>query len=374
VDIAEIRIRSLQTARNFAELGACNRTIAWVTGLSFAYIRQTLHDVNHPAPNGRPPYQRDFYFRRSHRIQAEVSSFAVRYRSLIAQGFLPPESLLTAYRHYLSFSQFPSFNLDEAFNLVSQLDGRWLTNVPTLQLLDCLRCQVTHLAEIGSQRPRSCPYCTNWLTGNKAVAVPDTRLARPRLHVQSDTTVLSEAFTSQIGSIAFKRQLQTLAADPRVIAALLSSFASARAASAPPLLPSVYLARGAPSSLRHWIQTLSTGALAIYSLLADHFSRLVLGGFSAERSLVSAYRHVRSLTAHVDVSFDRSFQVVGCLQGLWGIPQSHVDLVTCEDCGAAHLVQRLRTTPAHCPFCSLVQSSQVFESIKPDRPYDQITA
>jgi flagellar transcriptional activator FlhC len=136
VGVSAIRIRSLETARLCAELGACKRPISWVTGLAPFFILRTLYDDAHPAPTGRPPYQSDYYFRRSHRVQAEASSFAVRYRSLAANGFLPSDSLLAAYKHYLSLTQCPSFNFDEAFNLVSHLEGIWVAMSATLQLSD----------------------------------------------------------------------------------------------------------------------------------------------------------------------------------------------------------------------------------------------
>ena len=100
--ITHSRLRALETARHCASLGARQRTIAYITGLSAKYILRSVYTQEHPAPKGRPCYSDEFYFRAVTRVQAAASLLASRYRTLTGQDFLPPDALIAAFRHVRS--------------------------------------------------------------------------------------------------------------------------------------------------------------------------------------------------------------------------------------------------------------------------------
>ena len=342
---ASTRIRSLETARQCAELGACKRTISWVTGLAPYFILRTLYDDEHPAPKGRPPYQGDFYFRLTLRLQAEASSFAVKYRALVVAGFLPSESLVTAYRHYLSLTSTPAFGFDEAFNLVAHLDGIWAVSSPSLQLCLCRRCGSDHLAPIGSLPSNGCAFCK--LSREDADPASDrseSRRTSARRTPPSALGRVSDAFPIHIDAMRYLRDLEELGAHTRVISALLSCLPTPFFSPAP-VTPRSLVSIGSPLSMHRWGEAVKPPLRARYGLVATHYRRLVRCGFPAEQSLLGAYRHVRTLVPEHPISFNRCFEVVSLLEGRWGAPEPELALEPCGKCGAHHLVSRRDPTP-----------------------------
>ena len=193
-------VRSLETARECALLGARKRTIAWITGLPPTFILRNVFDQENPAPCGRPPYTEDFVFRAPLRLQAAASAFAVKYHALTTDGFTPAHSLLAAFRHYRSFADAPAFCFDEAFYLVCNLDGIWASGARKLQLARCRRCGSKHLAPWGSTPSQGCPFCKA-LQGSEA----PSRGASPSARRATSAGCVSQAFLAHVGALKTRR-------------------------------------------------------------------------------------------------------------------------------------------------------------------------
>ena len=216
---ADTRIRSLETARLCATLGACPRTIGWVTGLPSHFILSKVFDAGHRAPRGRPPYTEDLVFKTTFKIQAELGSFAVKYRELTAAGFTPAASLVTAYQHYLSFTPVPSFSFDEAFFLVSNLDGIWACKTPSLQLEPCKACQARRLVAFGGAYTPACAFCKEE-SGERGVR----KRVAGRTPAMAERIEVSESLPLQIEALRVDVELEQLGAHRRVRAAILSAY------------------------------------------------------------------------------------------------------------------------------------------------------
>ena len=82
-------------------------------------------------------------------------------------GYEPPESLLGAYKHYTRIFLNPRLSMDRALEVISHLDGRWMSSVRTYELCTCKVCERHHLATFGSTAsmsqhssvPNPCPFC-----------------------------------------------------------------------------------------------------------------------------------------------------------------------------------------------------------------------
>ena len=104
--------------------------------------------------------------------------FAAKYRLLTAEGIAPAQALITAFRHYGSVVSQPSFSFDEAFFVVSNLDGIWAASTRTLELGACRRCGCLHLLPHGAA-PAAAVVPT---------AGPTVPTARPRVSRRIRTT------------------------------------------------------------------------------------------------------------------------------------------------------------------------------------------
>ena len=355
-------VRSLETARECALLGACKRTIAWITGLPPTFILRNVFDEANPAPCGRPPYTEDFIFRVPLRMQAAASAFAVKYHALTADGFTPAHSLISAFRHCRTFADAPAFCFDEAFYLVCSLDGIWARRARNLQLTGCRRCGSQHLAPWGSTPSQGCPFCKA-LLGGEASSIGLTSAAQRA----STAGRVSQAFLAHVEALKVRRSLQDLGAHARVIDALMSTMEDL-----PPDLrpaPPTGLVRiGKPLSLRRWGGALRTVTRIQYSVAATTYRRLTASGFRPHEAAVGAYRHARSrFPGDAPLSFDRCFEVVSLLEGGWGAETPELDLVACGRCHSHHLVSRRDRAAPVCPFCLLIRFPDQYVR-QPDRP------
>jgi len=355
---ADTRIRSLETARECVRLGARPRTIEWITGLPPSFILRSVFDKTHRAPRGRPPYTEEFIFRASLKVQAEISIFALRYRQLKADGFSPAQSLLTAYRHHLTVIKTASFCFDEAFFLVSNLDGIWARRSPAIDLCECLRCGCTHIVPMGSKAKSGCPFCRAHVVAphsghHRADALPSaTPAGAPSLE---PCAKLDE----RIQALRAHRQFERLGAHPRIVAALTSGTRGADRLSSPDSA-SPRPRCGHPLSLKRWGVSVKTVARIRYSILAVAYRRLLESGFEPVEALRSAFVHTASLfPANAWLSFDRCFEVISLMDARWGVAHSELDLIPCPKCGSHHLVSRQDLTAAGCPFCALIRQPRL---------------
>jgi len=364
-------VRSLETARECALLGARKRTIAWITGLPPTFILRNVFDQENPAPCGRPPYTEDFVFRAPLRLQAAASAFAVKYHALTTDGFTPAHSLLAAFRHYRSFADAPAFCFDEAFYLVCNLDGIWASGARKLQLTRCRRCGSKHLAPWGSTPSQGCPFCKA-LQGSEAPSHVITSAARRA----TGAGCVSQAFLAHVGALKTRRSLEALGAHARVIDALMSTMTDLPP-ELRPVLPTGLVRIGKPLSLKRWGAAIRTVTKIQYSVAATTYRRLTASGFGPQEAAVGAYRHVRSrFQGDRPLSFDRCFEVLSLLEGRWGVQVPELNLIACTRCHSHHLVSRSDRAAPACPFCLLIRyPDQYFRQVeRPPVPQPDLTA
>lgn len=354
---AETRIRSLETARECVRLGARQRTIAWVTGLPTSFIFHKVFDARHRAPRGRPPYSEEFIFRAPLRIQAEASAFASKYRMLTAEGLVHSRALITAFKHYLSVVRSPSVSFDEAFFLVSNLDGIWAATTPSLDLGSCRRCGCTQILPRGASQQDRCAFCK--IPRGDAETRTPRQLADPEPTQASDKgdapDGLSAALEQRIRVLRLERSLEALGAHPRIVATLTgASGVPGRTASAAAHVAPVRFGR--PINLTRWGVAINTLQRVQFSLLATVYRRLRAAVFEPEDALRAAFVHVTSLfPSATSPPFDRCFELVALFDARWGVSEAEFDLLGCPNCHSQYLASRRDRAPPHCPFCALAR-------------------
>lgn len=348
---ADARIRSLETASLCVMLGACPRTIGWVTGLPNDFIRTKVYDAGHRAPRGRPPYTDDLVFKTTFKIQAEFGTFATKYRALTTAGFTPASSLIAAYQHYLSFTPVPSFSFDEAFFLVSNLDGIWACNTPTLQLEPCPRCTARRLVAHGGACTPVCAFCKEEC-GERGLR----RRVAGRVPPDSGSIGVSAGLPLQIEVLRMQRVLESAGAHSRVVAAILSRYPDPGRRA-----PSRLVRIGKALPVSRWSSGVRTLLRAQFSIMASTFKRLVDCGIAPEQAITAAYRHVLAAFHRAPpLSFNRCFEVVCLSEGRWGVSEPTLQLTDCARCGSTYLESRADPAPQRCPFCVLLRHPEMY--------------
>jgi len=352
--ISETRLRSLEIALDCATLGACQKTICWVTGLTRTLVRNEIFGDSAPR-RGRPSYSDDFIFRAVISVRADVGVFATNYRKLRDHGFAPGPALVSAYRHRVdAFNEPPCYTFDQAFYLVAHLDGIWAQRTPTLALASCPGCSASRVVPIGSARSEFCPICTPGRNDRP-------RPTKPTAPSADEDAI--QALHTLIGHARYALDLEKLGAHPR-IAHLLSKGAMPEGG---PKMPQRTLTvwkslKGRPHDVTNWSASLSPVRRAQYSSLAIQYRRLRFAGFGPEASLQSAFRHVNlNYNGENSLSFDRAFEVISLLEGRWdkAVPVLTLDL--CGRCNSLFLISKLETAPPRCPFCRLKRSPSSYD-------------
>lgn len=162
------RMQSLTRARECALLGTRLSAAKLITGLSRAELKRLFRAYDLQPRVGRMPMSADWYFWARLPEQVEASVLASLYVDLRAMGYEPPESLLGAYKHYHRIFLSPRLSMDRALEVISHLDGRWMSTHRTYELCTCKVCDRRHLAAFGSTAsmwqeegsdPGPCPFC-----------------------------------------------------------------------------------------------------------------------------------------------------------------------------------------------------------------------
>lgn len=115
--------------------------------------------------------------------------------------------------------------------------------------------------------------------------------------------------------------------------------------------------RGRAPDAREWLPTASLVERAEASVLAANFVRLRNSGFCITEGLLSAYRLYRALygeAAHL--GFDRAFDLVAHVTGLWTSDGASIAMTACARCGCEFLDIPLGRLHQHdaCPFCRML--------------------
>lgn len=357
-------LRALETARQCAMLGARHRTIAFITQLTPGYISRAVYCKQYPPPIGRPQYSEDFLFKTTRRLQAEASLLAAHYRRLTGDGFRPADALITAYRHHRTTHPASELHFDQAFFMVSRLDGIWAANKSALSFVECLSCHSTYLAAHGMPQRESCPACrTDWQapsrrrTAPKLLHAPTPALPTPAKAEQHEPWQLD----LDIAQVRLLRRLEELGAGRKVRAVLAEKpWANLfRASRGRQTVTCAHLTR--PMPLAHWSAKTEVTHRVQYAVFAAHFRRLVQLDLTLVEAMCAAVEEMRKACHGYPkpVAFDRCFEVAALLDARWGVPTRQFELVRCAGCDSHHLVSKLETRKMGCPFCMLIKRHRV---------------
>lgn len=355
-------LRALETARQCVMLGARLRTIAHLTGLTPGYIERAVYCERYPAPIGRPQYSEDFFFKTTRRLQAEACFLATHYRRLTSEGFLPADALIAAFRHHRATQPESILGFDQAFFLISRLDGIWAATKCGLSFVECLNCRSPYLAPHGMPQRDSCPVCrTDWRlkSGARArvrrppppgLAVAPSKPHRPRQDPPWQLDL-------DIAHVRLLDRLHQLGAGDR-ICAVLAEEPRARLFRAPRgrrTVTSAYITR--PMPLASWSAKTEVTHRVQYAVFAFHFRRLVRLDVTPTEAMCSAFETTRRACRDYPkpVTFDRCFEVAALLDAVWGVSEQQLELLQCASCGSHYLVSKAEPHPIGCPFCMLIR-------------------
>ena len=155
-------LRALLLAKQLAALGARLKTIHLITGMPPCQVQQLFFPDARTIPRGRAPNSAEWYHSANLILRTDACLIGAKYRQLRGQGLNSGEALIVAYRAYQSVTAPPyRISLDRAFNLVSYIEGIWLTRAPTMSVLACPNCGCEFLAAVGTvaHRGAPCPFC-----------------------------------------------------------------------------------------------------------------------------------------------------------------------------------------------------------------------
>lgn len=353
------RLRALETARRCAELGARQATIASLTGLAPKYILRSVYTKGHPVPRGRPRYCEDFYFRVAAHVKAAASLLASRYRTLTGEGVLPSDALIAAFRHFQAVFPTVQLSFDQAYFLIANLDGIWVSSSRTLALARCPLCGSDYLTPEGpahSHPPDGCPACrAQWAicTHSPATCAPVGHAANAAATIQPVDRDIARAKLFCL--------LDDLGASPKVRATLLDDprTATFRAPAHRNIVTTACLTR--PLALHRWsVNSRLTERVQLAVFALGYRSTQQLGAPRIE-ALCSAVAKMRSTCQRFDhpVKFDRCFEVAALLDGAWGIPTPRLELDVCRKCGSHYLLSLDEERRSPCPFCALRKRHRV---------------
>lgn len=155
-------LHAVQLAKQLAALGARLKTIHLITGIPPRQVQSLFFPDPRSIPRGRAPDSAEWYHSANLILRTDACLIGARYRQLRNQGLAAGEALVFAYRAYQGATLPPyRISLDRAFNLVSYIDGIWLTSAPALSVLTCSRCGCEFIAALGTvaHRGEACPFC-----------------------------------------------------------------------------------------------------------------------------------------------------------------------------------------------------------------------
>lgn len=110
-----------------------------------------------------------------------------------------------------------------------------------------------------------------------------------------------------------------------------------------------------------WYHTINWTKRLQASIFGSIYMRLRRGGFPAEEALVGAYKSYLSVcNAPHSISFDRAFNLAGCvddLSGRWSSSPATLCVLTCSSCSGEHLasIGQLTSGSNDCPFCKMME-------------------
>jgi hypothetical protein len=115
--------------------------------------------------------------------------------------------------------------------------------------------------------------------------------------------------------------------------------------------------RGRPPESPEWYHSANLLNRVEASIVISTYRRIRDLGFAPAEALVAGYRHYQAACRQRPrVSFDRAFDLVSHVDGLWLATKPNLSLLTCDNCEAQY-VATASTHPVSsqdCPFCKLL--------------------
>lgn len=116
--------------------------------------------------------------------------------------------------------------------------------------------------------------------------------------------------------------------------------------------------RGRPPASPEWFHQANLIEQVEASVFCAIFERVVSLGYGPPQALIGAYQAYRAQCAQAPrISFDRAFDLVCHLKGIWAQQDRHFALNVCPTCHS-HCLTALGERPSAqhaCPFCKLVK-------------------
>lgn len=347
-------IRALRVAIDCVALGGRVRTVAIVSGLPAFQVERLMRHCGKTPPIGRSTDCPSWLFRATLAAQAQASVFAARFTRLRKLGVAPADALIHAFRHYRQVHpEEDGFRFDRAFDLASQMEGRWNARSRSLELIRCAHCRCEFVAAMGTRASEGCPFCK--LVHRSSIGpVHDRQAAQPMRdavrHIAAQACADLDALEVARSCIGLGARLRTVTALTGLTPYELSHVYY------PGLAPS---AKGRAPAGEQWYRSAQRFKQADGCVFASHYARLTRAGFEPVKALITAYRHYARVCGPVPhVSFDRAFDLASRLDGRWHAKQVGLRLALCPTCHCEYLRALDPALDCACPFCGLAQKTR----------------
>lgn len=123
--------------------------------------------------------------------------------------------------------------------------------------------------------------------------------------------------------------------------------------------------RGRPPDSPEWYHQANLVEKVEASMFAAAFARLEALGFGPVDALIGSYRIYRTLCSQAPrISFDRAFDLVCSLKGIWARKQPQLAHHACHRCHSTYLIAVGDYSGNDCPFCKLVKRYSIDRRIQ----------
>lgn len=116
--------------------------------------------------------------------------------------------------------------------------------------------------------------------------------------------------------------------------------------------------RGRPPASPEWFHQANLIEKVEASIFCSIFERVSALGYGPADALVGAYKTYRDQCSHPPrISFDRAFDLVCHMKGIWAQNERHFSLNICRACHSQYLAALGESTTCEhgCPFCKLLK-------------------
>ena len=135
--------------------------------------------------------------------------------------------------------------------------------------------------------------------------------------------------------------------------------------------------RGRPPDSPEWYHQANLIEQVEAAIVVAVYCRMRELGFGPADALVGGFKHYcEQCTQTPRISFDRAFDLVCHIQGIWIADRPHLVLATCPCCNSRYLTG-LGESPRHsraCPFCKVIKRYQCDKRVRATFPSRSLPA